>query len=75
MTPKVSCLNFGVQSLFDSKSSNAKKLTKISWGESVDKPPLYGGEFGGQKHQKYHQARIQELVKGGALLKIFFEGC
>ena len=54
MTPKVSCLNFGVPSLFDSKSSKVKKTYQNFQGQSVVRPPLYGGKFGGQKHQKYH---------------------
>ena len=30
---KISCLNFGVESLFDSRSSKMKELTKISGGK------------------------------------------
>ena len=59
MTPKVSCLNFGVQSLFDSKSSNVKKLTKISGGKVWSDHPYMEGNLGVKNtksimHQTWH---------------------
>ena len=77
MTPKVSCLNFGVQLLFDSKSSNVKKLTKISGGKVwSDHPYLYGGNLGVKNtksimHQTWHAvSELRPDVKTGILSKL-----
>ena len=65
MTPKVSCLNFGLQSLFDSKSSNAKKLTKISGGKCGQTTPIWW-EIWGSKTPKVsctQMSKLKELTK------------
>ena len=59
LTPKVSCLNFGVQSLFDSKSSKLKELTKISGGKVWSDHPYMVGNLGVKNtksimHQTWH---------------------
>ena len=70
MTPKVSCLNFGVQSLFDSKSSNVKKLTKISEGKVWSDHPYMGGIWG-SKTPKVSCTKLGMLFQNNAqMLKL-----
>ena len=68
MTPKVSCLNFGVQSLFDSKSSNVKKLTKISGGKVWSDHPYMvgGGGIWGSKTPKVSCTKLGMLFQNNA---------
>ena len=65
MTPKVSCLNFGLQSLFDSKSSNVKKLTKI-YGGKVWSDQLYMGGNLGSKTPKVSCTKLGMLFQNNA---------
>ena len=65
MTPKVSCLNFGVQSLFDSKSSNVKKLTIISGGKVWSDHPYMGGIWG-SKTPKVSCTKLGMLFQNNA---------
>ena len=66
MTPKVSCLNFGVQSLFDSKSSNVKKkLIKISGGK-VWSDHSYMGGIWGSKTPKVSCTKLGMLFQNNA---------
>ena len=77
MTPKVSCLNFGVQSLFDSKSSKVKKknlpkflgakcgsTTSRWWEIWGSKTPKVSGTKLGMLFQNDDQmSKLKELTK------------
>ena len=58
MTPKVSCLNFGVQSLFDSKSSNVKNLPKFRGGKCGQSTDIVQELAIKKRHQAYRIAAI-----------------
>ena len=65
MTPKVSCLNFGLQSLFDSKSSNVKNLPKFLGRKCGQTTPIWGGIWG-SKTPKVSCTKLGMLFQNNA---------
>ena len=66
MTPKVSCLNFGVQSLFDSKSSKVKKkLPKFLGAKCGQTTPIWW-KIWGAKTPKISCTKLGMLLQNDA---------